>query len=632
MPRGLKFFLSSLLIGAMSIGAAWAGAILMPPASDGGKALPAGADNWLAQVDTQGDTAQLTTAGLEALQANQVYAGAHKVNIAPRPADYNGTWETDQAHCETFGAPHETEPTHVPDFRVRWNENNNCIYAGGYDLGPANAISRFDEQYGLWARATAISDGTDTVVLMLLDGAYYFAKYAQMCNDRPAHASKYDGTSPGANAYTQDCGFRDLQASMAAKYGYTGATRGTHGIEPGSFFLASSHAHASPDFVGAWGGVPRWYMQQVEDAIREAVYGAIDTMQPTYLEAGEILYRGGNQSRRRHYHAAEEASEAWMRFVAEEDAEPVCTTPEPTPQPTPTEHVPPGQAKKQTPSPTPTPEPVCTQPPPTKRAVATIGTYAAHPVDSSGGRAYADISGVFAKAAEDRFGGLGIFFQTGFGNITARGGRGALAQRLVSFLPDLGQGPQITGGLDVKSVMRTFDQPATNAALSMAGVSGVFDRPFEPRPSAVSIGKGSLSPEGTLQESIEEAWAEQDPEKLADNRSPHKRCNSASALTVNSSVSVAKIGSLLITGGPGELFSNYTNTIKEQYQGGIAFPLSLVNDGLGYIMQSIETDHVGRQAVGFVNGPVSEYEDAYSIDACFGDHALEQTLAGMNAL
>lgn len=116
------------------------------------------------------------------------------------------------------------------------------------------------------------------------------------------------------------------------------------------------------------------------------------------------------------------------------------------------------------------------------------------------------------------------------------------------------------------------------------------------------------------------------------SRMPYKRCNSASGLTVNSSVSVARIGSLLITGGPGELFSNYTNTIKEQYEGGIAFPLSLVNDGLGYIMQSVETDHIGRQAVGFANGPLSEYEDAYSIDACFGDHALEHTLAGMAAL
>jgi hypothetical protein len=618
----------------MSIGAAWAGAILTPK-SPAGTAQSQGSDGagWLADVAPNGGTTQLTSQGLEALQQNQVYAGAYKVNIAPDPVTYNGTWEKDQAHCETLTAPQEIEPGMGTDFRVRWAENSNCIYAGGFDIGPANAVSRFDEEFGLWARATAVSDGQDTIVLMILDGAYYFAKYGQMCNDNTAHASKFDGTGPGANNYTQDCGFRDLQASMAAKYGYTApGARGAMGIEPASFFLASSHAHASPDFVGAWGGVPRWYMQQVEDAIRAAVYGAIDSMQPTYLEAGEILYRGGNNERRDHYHSAEEASETWMRFVAEEDAEPVCTTPtaaqpaaaaapaaspsakdkdkKPKPTPSPSDSVTPSPSPSD--SITPSPEPSCTQPPPTKRAVATIGTYAAHPTDGSSGRAYADLAGVFAKRAEERFGGVGLYFQTGFGNMSSAIGRQTLAQKLVDFMPDLGEGQQVTGNMDVKTVMRTFDQPATNVVLSAGGVSGVFDRPFEPRPSAVSIGKGSLTADTS--------------------RMPYKRCNSASALTVNSQVSVAKIGNLLITGGPGELFSNLTNTIKEQYRDGISFPLSLVNDGLGYIMQSIETDHVGRQAVGFVNGPLSEYEDAYSIDACFGDQVLEQTLAGMSSI
>ncbi|MGH2807520.1 MAG: hypothetical protein ACRDKT_09600, partial [Actinomycetota bacterium] len=525
-------------------------------------------------------------------------------------------WETNQAHCETMvdKNPEETEPEHVLDPRVRWNENTNCIYVGGFGLGPTNAVSMFDEEYGLWVRAAAISDGQDTVVTMILDGAYYFAEYNSMCNNDPTHASAYDGDGPGANQYTQDCGFRDLQDSLAAKYGYTGPeNRGQHGIEPSSFFLASSHAHASPDFVGAWGGVPRWYMQQVEDAIREAVYGAIDSMQPAYLEAGEILYRGGNGSRRRHYHAAEESGYSWMRFVTEQDAEPVCTTPAPVPSPT---HVPPGQDKKQ--------PPVCTTPPPDRNAIATIGTYAAHPTASAGGRAYADLAGVYAKRAEERFGGVGLFFQTGFGNMS-HGGRVELARDLVSFLPDLREGPQVTGSLDVRTTMRRFDQPVTNSALAGGGLTGIFDRPMEPRPSAVTISKESMMPGEEFQEG--------EPE---DEHLPHKRCNSASPVTVNSQISAARIGpangGLLITGGPGELLANLTNTIKEKNAGGTTFPLSLVNDGLGYIMQSFETDHVGRQAVGFVNGPFSEYEDAYSIDACFGDHVLEQTLIGMNQI
>lgn len=627
MPPRLRYLLSCLLVGVLGVGLAWAGSALAPVAGVGGTTTTKDGDTWLQQADAITEETTGAALELEALQENQIYAGAHKVNIVPNPTKYKGTWETDREHCETFTAPQEIEPGQVTDFRVRWAENSNCIYTGGYDLGPANAVSAYEEEPGLWTRATAISDGNDTVVLMILDASYYFAEYANMCNTDTAHPSDFDGEGPGANAYTQDCGFRDLQNSMAAKYGYTGTDeRGRFGLEPSSFFLASSHAHAAPDFIGAWGGVPRWYMQQVEDAIRAAVYGAIDSMQPTYLEAGEILYRGGNNSRRRHYHAAEEAGVSWMRFVAEKDAEPICTTPEP--EPTPTEFVPPGQAKKQTPAPTPSPS--CTQAPSERNAIATIGTYAAHPVNRSDGIGQSDLAGHFAAAAELRFGGIGLFFQTGFGNITSNGSRRALGINLVSLLPDLGAGQQITGDLAIRTAMRTFDQPVTNAALGGGGASGIFDRPFEPRPSAVSISKGSLSPEDDFDDAME------DPESLADSHLPHKRCNSASPLTVNSSVSAARIGpaqgGLLITGGPGELFSNYTNTIKEKNIGGITFPLSLVNDGLGYIMQSMETDHVGRQAVGFVNGPISEYEDAYSIDACFGDHALEQTLAAMSAL
>jgi len=630
--RSFKTILSSLLVGVISIGVAWAGVGLVPIGDRSadvarGSGAGNGQEGWLAATEEgTAEAGEASISGsLEPLEANQVYAGAHKVNIAPQPEKYSGTWERNQEHCETnplplgMGNPQETEPEHVPDFRVRWNENVNCIYTGGFDLGPAHAVSGFDEEYGLWARATAVSDGEDTVVLLILDASYYFAEYANMCNTEPAHKSVYDGEGPGANQYTQDCGFRNLQNSLAAKYGYSDGQRGQFGIEPASFFLASSHAHAAPDFVGAWGGVPRWYMQQVEDSIREAVSGAIDTMQPTYIEAGEILYRGGNNSRRRHYHAAEEAGAGWMRFVAEEDAEPICTTPEPTPEPEPTatDHVPPGQAKKSPePTPEPTPSPTCTQPPPDRRAIATIGTYAAHPVNSSNGTAYADLSGVFAKRAEDRFGGTGLYFQTGFGNMTSNGSRVALANNLVGMLPNLGEGSQVTGDLDVRTVMRTFDQPVTNAALAGGGISGIFDRPMAQRPAAVSISRDSLGPDA--------------------NHMPYKRCNSASPVSVNSQVSAARIGpvngGLLITGGPGELFSNYTNTIKEKNVTGLTFPLSLVNDGLGYIMQSFETDHLGRQAVGFVNGPLSEYEDAYSIDACFGDHTLEQTLEAIRQL
>jgi hypothetical protein len=258
-----------------------------------------------------------------------------------------------------------------------------------------------------------------------------------------------------------------------------------------------------------------------------------------------------------------------------------------------------------------------------------VGAFAAHPVtaDEGTGIADADFPGPFEERVEDCFGGVGLYFQTGFGNISPRGGdhhEGSSDKEKIGFglaaqLPTLGRG-NLLENPNIRTGREFWQQPVTNSGLTALGVPGFFDRPFAQTPAAVSVGKG--------------------PE--------NKKCHSASPVSVNTSVSVAKVGSLWITGAPGEIFSNYSNTIKEKNPTGVTMPLTLINDGLGYIMQSFETDHAGRQALGFVGGGetpdetpvvgnsvkagIAEYEDAYSIDACFGDMALETTLALLGSL
>jgi hypothetical protein len=155
-------------------------------------------------------------------------------------------------------------------------------------------------------------------------------------------------------------------------------------------------------------------------------------------------------------------------------------------------------------------------------------------------------------------------------------------------------------GTDVSVAQTFWDQPITNIPLGTLGAAGFFDRPFVVTPAVVDEGEN-----GT------------------------RRCRSASPLAVHTAIEVAKVGNLRITGAPGETFANISNTLEERNTGGITFALAQVNDGLGYIMQSFETDHAGRQGLGFVGDPLAEYEDAYSIDACFGDAVLEKTLARM---
>lgn len=602
MPRALKFALSSLLIGLMSVGLAYAGAILTPP--DLGRAGgPAASSAKTAQSeDSEGDLPAISAADAVTLQPGEVFAGAAKASITPQ---HGIAWNNDADNvtgppwkkegCATLGGDgaNMVDP-HTLDPRVKWAEGSGCVYSGGFGLGPMNPLYSFDEEFGLWARSVVISDGTDELVLTILDGAYYFAKYRDFC---------------------ENCGFLDIANELSADLG----------IDPSGFMLASTHSHASPDFIGAWGGVPEWYMEQVKDAIKASIRAAYDTMRPARIEMGEIIARQFNGERRDFYRAAEEPGLSWFRLY---------DTGTPAPD-APITYGPGGTYELGTTGSQSHPgcdhsqgnNPNCPA-----RAIATVASFAAHPVGmGSGPVAYADFPVTFAQRTEERFGGVGLFFQTGLGNMSSSGGGHPEGENTMerlgfgtaSLLPPIGQG-RTPASTDVVTAQRFWNQPVTNSVLGGLGLAGIFDRPFEQVPAAVEAGEGDGVKElGALLEEVAE-----DPSKLEDLQDfvgTPKVCRSASPVSVRTAVSAARIGELWITGAPGEIFSNYTNTIKEKNPHGVTMPLALVNDGLGYIMQSFETDHAGRQGLGFAGGVV-EYEDAYSIDHCFGDMALEATL------
>ncbi len=530
MNRYVKLATTALVVGSLSLSMAWAGSVLIPVDLSGSEEQTA--TDLSEQLTTAQESLPIETVedgGGFTLQPGQVLAGASKVSTEPRPADYGGVWETEG--CATMSGDAPPEATHVPDFRVRWPEKPNCIYMGGYGIGPMYPITKWTDPYGLGVRSVAIGDGTDTVVLTILDGVYYFGEYVNMC----------DG-----------CGFFDLAAQLGQELA----------IDPDGFFFSSTHSHTSPDFIGGWGGVPDWYMRQVADAIRQSVREAVGSMRPGVIEMGEAFARPFNSERRDFYHSAEDNALSWFRII---DASTAAS--------------------------------------PAPKAIATVGGYSAHPVtaDENSGIADADFPGVFNARVEERFGGTGLYFQAGFGNVSPRGNKVEMGNGLANLLPEPGGGTVITNP-DVRSAQAFWDQPVTNSGLTALGVPGFFDRPFAQKPSSVSAGENA-----------------------------NKQCQSASGITVTTAVSAAKIGPLTITGAPGEIFSNYSNTVEEKNQNGITMALSLVNDGLGYIIQSFETDHAGRQILGFA-GEVVEYEDAYSIDHCFGDEALETTLSLLGGL
>ena len=582
-PRRIaKTLLSSFLVGVLSIGIAWAGAGLVPVSTE--KALQDDKNDVTSFVgDQSGEaTAAVSSYSPADLQPGQILAGAAKVDLYPRPDDYkedfpDARWEQDQSKCELpSGGAIQEGGNHIADFRVRWPENPDCLYMGGYGLGPVNSISTFDPVYGLWSRSIAMQDSHgDTVVLTLIDAVYWEAHYDSLCPGEP-------------------CGFLALADQLAAETG----------LDPKSFNFFSTHSHTAMDFIGGWGAVPDWYMQQATDSLKASVRGALANMEPAVLEAGETILRARNAERRDFYRSGEDDGLSWFRLIdADDQPRPeVCTTPAPTPEPTEGNNGNGGgngygnQGKE---TPAPAPEPTC-EPAAPGRAIATVGAYAAHPVteDEADGEADADFPAVFAKRVEESYGGMGMFLQTGLGNMSPRGNKEEMGNGMAAAVPAIGGGTQITN-TDIRVGRRHWVQPATNVPLSSLGRAGFFDRSFNETPAAINVGKSQY---------------------------PNQKCTSSSTISVETSVSAAKIGNLWITGGPGEVFSNLTNTIEEKNPNGITLALGLANDGLGYIIQEFETDHVGRQGTGFVGGPIAEYEDAYSIDHCFGDATLEYTL------
>lgn len=493
--------------------------------------------------------------------------GAARVSLEPRPADYGGTWETDADRCRSLdpvyleqlfseNAPEKAD--HLAAAGSPWNENPNCLYMGGFGIGPMNPISAFDDEYGLWARAIAISDGSleGTVVLTVLDAEGYFWNYQSKCPD-----------------FT--CGARALSEEFSAEWG----------VPAPNFVIAATHSHASPDLIGGWGFVPGWYMRQVSDAVRGAVTGALQALQPATVVVGEETARDHNRERRDTYRSAEEQQLAWLRATA------TGGSAQPTEIGRTMRELRNGAPERSRPG----------------EVIAVLGAYAAHPTTTgtNDGIAHPDWPGLFVRGVEERFGGIGLLFMTGLGNMTAAGGT-EMGARLAERVPLTG-GTTLPGNVSVRAGRTTWNHPTTNAPLTALGFPGFFDRQFAAVPAEVRTGK--------------------QPDQAP--------CLSTSPFSVEVAVSGIRIGDqLTITSGPGELFANLTNTIKEQSRATVTMPLAQANDALGYIPQEFEMNAVGQQGLGFgVSGVLFvNYEDSYAIDRCFGDKALEETILLLDAL
>ena len=107
MRRVFRMIVVPFLAGSLILGAAWAGAALTPaPKTDNVVGKIAKKDKKEPVVEELDvEVAEGTPVSeLAPLPNGLVYAGASKVNLYPRPEDYDGVWEKDTDKCSTLSA------------------------------------------------------------------------------------------------------------------------------------------------------------------------------------------------------------------------------------------------------------------------------------------------------------------------------------------------------------------------------------------------------------------------------------------------------------------------------------------------------------------------------------------------
>jgi hypothetical protein len=549
--------------GAVLVGSAWAGTGLTGGAGDptprGGLVAPsreaaAGAASLAAQA---ADPRPPDLSGLRPLPAGEFLVGAAVTSLAPDAE----RWQTEGCSENLSNAPEEI--THLAGLAGQgqlpgWPRSPDCIYLGGYGIGPARAATGIDPHAGVSVRSLAISNGADTVVWQMVDMVGFFARYRSELCDR--------------------CGILDIREHIA----------GTVGLSVDDIAIGSTHTHGGADGYGAWGGMPRWYREQVRDQVIASAYDALRAMEPATISVGAVDARSFNRERRDTYHSTPDYGAVWLH----------------------------ARAKGR------------------KAVLATLVNYAAHPtVLGSQSLLHGDWPAAMATELGSALGGVGLVFEGGLGNVSPSRPNGAtvdltgdgavddydepvqMADDFAALIrAEIERGGHQLASNEIATASETIAHPATNWVLAGAGVAGLLDRDFTPGPGAGGAGRFT--------------WSKQDAAGLGGSRA----CTTAGPLTIKTTVSAFRVGELSVLTGPGELFSNMTEVVKSEVRrdalsGGQTMVFGQTQDSLGYIIQSFEVDPVGGAATyADANGHPAEYEELFMLDRCFGDHVLATQL------
>jgi hypothetical protein len=379
-----------------------------------------------------------------------------------------------------------------------------------------------------------------------------------------------------------DCGILDVRQKVSKDLG----------VDLGNVVVGSTHSHASADTYGGWGGIPHWYRNQLRDSAIAAAKQAVANLRPATLSVGEANLRNRNNERRDFYYSNADTGATWIqgREITKKGR--------------------PGDV------------------------IATWSTFAAHPTIVGDAVLHADWPGAAARHFESLYGGVGLLFEGGLGNVSVSSVGGKTDEENAE-----NTGIAIADGVaaniardaiplqsnEMKASVAEVTHPAmTNPGLLTLASFGLFDREFTPNtPGSGLPGAYHWSKEG--QASTADASAA--PEGPGFVRS----CDSAGP-TVKTTAGAHRIGEAIVAFAPGEIFSTISEVVKESAdKSAITMVLGQTNDALGYIIQSFEFDNQGNALTEY-GTMTGEYEEVFSIDHCFGDHVVQTLLDSTKAL
>ncbi|MEY2474959.1 MAG: hypothetical protein QOG87_274 [Actinomycetota bacterium] len=582
--RATRRSVVAFLTGLLLVGGAWAGVGLRPIDAPGGitNELP------VASAEAKAATARLAgdqgvgldppdLRELQRLPAGQFLVGTGQTTLEP-PAD--APWVKGDACSQLAdGRPNGEEVSDVigavESGKVKggWPKTEDCIYLGGYGIGPARASTGVDSYAGVHVRSVAISNGEQTVLWQMIDMVGYFSKYADtLCSD---------------------CGMSDIRKTISRQTG----------IAVDNVAIAATHTHGGADGYGAWGGLPRWYRTFVRDQIIVSAYDALRDLQPASIEIGAIDARSFNNQRRDTYWSSADYGAVWLQA----------------------KELPQGPRQRRSPPVIATLVNFAAHPTVLGGSNTLMhgdwpGTVAKEMHDRLGGL------GVIIE------GGLGNVSPnrprtpandvTGDGTVDDYDSVVGMARDFTDFVgADIARGGAVLSTNDIVAKNVAIEHPVTNWAEAALGTAGLLDRQFLPGDAAGGPGVYQWDKGGP-------------PGRGCQAAAPLTIKTDVTGYRIGELTVITAPGELF--GTMAQVVKSRANRDATVYDTeGRAMPagqtmvFGQTQDSLGYIIQHFEVDPAGGLTS---NADLGEYEEEFMLDRCFGDHVLETQLQLADAL